>query len=235
MNKRTREIVALVLLALLGLVVLAAMAWYIFIGHNWNRAATNIDETVGQMDGYTVVLFEGQMLPASERDRISDEQPLLDDENRGLHERKAVASSEEDQVSISEAASYYRQKGATVFILHLEASDTYDTPLVLNKNGCWLGIFHADGATSRLSAQVKAAELKTRGVDFVVMIVDDVRMIANPISSADILICTSDEGLSSTGEYHENSFCIETPFVGQVQTIIISPSRVLTTKAITWL
>ena len=84
MGKRTREIVALVMLALLGLIVLAAMVWYIFIGHNWNIAASNIDESIGQMDGYTVILYEGQTLPSTERNRISSNQPLLDDENRGM-------------------------------------------------------------------------------------------------------------------------------------------------------
>lgn len=59
MQKRTREILALLLLVVLVLVGVGAMAYYIFIGHNWNVAASNIDDRIGQMDGYTVVLYDG--------------------------------------------------------------------------------------------------------------------------------------------------------------------------------
>lgn len=234
MGKRTREIVALVLLALLGLIVLAAMAWYIFIGHNWNVAASNIDETVGQMDGYTVILYEGQSLPQSELDRISAEQPMLDDENRSIQKHQ-VEEATDEPVSIHEAASYYRQKGATVFMLHPETPTTYEPAFVLNKNGMSLGVFYADGSTTRMKAQIEGAGLKPRGADFVVMVVDDARMIDEPVAAADIVICSTDEGLSSHGEYHDGVFCVDSPLVGHVQTIIISPSRVLTSKTITWL
>ena len=36
-----------------------AMGWYILVGHNWNQAATHIDDMVGSMDGYTVIVYEG--------------------------------------------------------------------------------------------------------------------------------------------------------------------------------
>ena len=209
MGKRTREIVALVMLALLGLIVLAAMVWYIFIGHNWNIAASNIDESIGQMDGYTVILYEGQTLPSTERNRISSNQPLLDDENRGLQK--------------------------PVFMLKPQAPYAYDPPIVLNKNGFFIGIYYADGSTPRLEAQLRTADLKMRGVDFVVLLVNDARMLTNTLASVDIIVCTSEEELSSHGEYHDGTFCVDSPIIGQVQTIIISPSNVLTSKTITWL
>ena len=234
MGKRTREIVALVMLALLGLIVLAAMVWYIFIGHNWNIAASNIDESIGQMDGYTVILYEGQTLPSTERNRISSNQPLLDDENRGL-QKPDEEPEQNEPVSMHEAASYYRQMGATVFMLKPQAPYAYDPPIVLNKNGFFIGIYYADGSTPRLEAQLRAADLATRGVDLSVLLVNDARMLNNTLSSVDIIICTSDEGLSSNGEYRDSTFCVDSPIIGQVQTIIISPSNVLTSKTITWL
>ena len=234
MGKRTREIVALVMLALLGLIVLAAMVWYIFIGHNWNIAASNIDESIGQMDGYTVILYEGQTLPTSERNRISSSQPLLDDENRGM-QKPDEEPEQNEPVSMHEAASYYRQMGATVFMLKPNSPYAYDPPIVLNKNDFYIGIYYADGSTPRLEAQLRTADLKMRGVDFVVLLVNDARMLTNTLSSVDIIICTSDEELSSHGEYHDGTFCVDSPLLGQVQTIIISPSNVLTSKTITWL
>ena len=225
MGKRTREIVALVMLALLGLIVLAAMVWYIFIGHNWNIAASNIDESIGQMDGYTVILYEGQTLPSTERNRISSNQPLLDDENRGL-QKPDEEPEQNEPVSMHEAASYYRQMGATVFMLKPQAPYAYDPPIVLNKNG----FFMMDGE------KVYMQKGKDQYADdFVVLLVNDARMLTNTLSSVDIIICTSDEELSSHGEYHDGTFCVDSPIIGQVQTIIISPSNVLTSKTITWL
>lgn len=235
MGKRTREIVALVLLALLGLIVLAAMGWYIFIGHNWNITASNIDESVGEMDGYTVILYEGQTLPQTERNKISNSQPLLDEENRGYQKADDNETTSDEPVSMSAAATYYREKGATVFMLRPESPYSYNPPTVLNKNGFWIGIYYADGSTPRIQAQIKTSELKARDVSFVVLIVDDARMLKNPPPAADIIICTSDEELNSHGEYHDGAFCVDSPITGQVQTIIISPSRVLTSKTITWL
>ena len=59
MQKRTREILALALLGLLAIVAAGAMGYYMLVGHNWNVAASNIDDSIGQMDGYTVFLYEG--------------------------------------------------------------------------------------------------------------------------------------------------------------------------------
>ena len=59
MQKRTREILAVLLLVVLVLVGVGAMGYYIFIGHNWNVAASHIDDSIGQMDGYTVLLYAG--------------------------------------------------------------------------------------------------------------------------------------------------------------------------------
>ena len=65
MQKRTREIIALGLLAIFAILAICGVSWYIFFGHRWNEAASIIDDRVGKMDGYTVVLFEG-LLPEHE-------------------------------------------------------------------------------------------------------------------------------------------------------------------------
>ncbi len=233
MNKRTREIIALVLLVLLGGAVLAAMAWYILVGHNWNVAATTIDETVGKMDGYTVLLFEGKTLPENERTKISDSQPMLDDDNRGTsHARAHDEDASAEPLTTNMVAPYYRQKGATVFVLHPERPTDYAPPVIANKNGCYLGILYVDGSTTRASAQYKASVLEKLDVDFVVGVVDDARLIDEPAASIDILLCSTDEELSSKGEYHGSTFCVDSPYIGQVQALIIAPSNVITSKTI---
>ena len=50
---------ALLVFALLILFGLAGVSWYLIVGHSWNVAASNIDDSVGQMDGYTCIVYSG--------------------------------------------------------------------------------------------------------------------------------------------------------------------------------
>lgn len=63
MASRTREKLALLVFALLILLGLAGVAWYLVVGHSWNVAASNIDDSVGQMEGYTAIVYAGTTLP----------------------------------------------------------------------------------------------------------------------------------------------------------------------------
>lgn len=59
MSKKSREKIAL--LVFLGLIVLSlcGLGWYLFAGHSWNVAASNLDDTFGSMEGYTAIVYPG--------------------------------------------------------------------------------------------------------------------------------------------------------------------------------
>ena len=59
MSERSREKIALVVFALLVVFAGCCLVGYIFAGHSWNVAATNIDDTFGSLDGYTVIAYAG--------------------------------------------------------------------------------------------------------------------------------------------------------------------------------
>lgn len=59
MSERSREKIALVVFALLVLFAGSCLVGYIVAGHSWNVAATNIDDTFGSLDGYTVIAYAG--------------------------------------------------------------------------------------------------------------------------------------------------------------------------------
>ena len=233
MKKRTREILALLLLAILGIGVAIAMAWYIFVGHNWNVTATNIDDSIGEMEGYTVLVYGGQTLRETERNRLSDEQPLLVDENRGTSAEKGDDEPPAEPVSVYDVASSYRQKAASVFVLHLEYPDAYVEPVVLSRNGMYIGVFTVDGTMTRSQVKKTAAQLSNREVDYVVAIVSDARMLDDPVEGVDIVVCTTDEDLEEPGGYEGSMFCVDSPYVGEVQAVIVSPSGVLSSKTVT--
>ena len=233
MKKRTREILALLLLAILGIGVAIAMAWYIFVGHTWTVAATNTDASIGEMDGYSVLVYGGQSLRESERNRLSDEQPLLVDENRGPASVDDEDALPAEPVSAYEVASSYRQKAASVFVLHLEYPNAYADPVVLSRNGTYIGVFSVDGTMTRSQVKKAAMQLANREVDFVVAIVSDARILDDPVEGVDMVVCTTDEDIAEPGSYAGNMFCVDSPYVGEVQAIIVSPSGVLSSKTVT--
>lgn len=63
MEKSKREKIALVVFGLLVVLSLCGFGWYIVAGHSWNIAASTIDDTVGEMNGYTVIVYEGTLTP----------------------------------------------------------------------------------------------------------------------------------------------------------------------------
>ena len=66
MSTRSREKQALGVFALLVVLSLLGLGWYLVAGHSWNVAASTIDEKVGQMDGYTAIVYSGTVLPEIE-------------------------------------------------------------------------------------------------------------------------------------------------------------------------
>lgn len=77
MEKRTREKIALVAFVLLVALAGIVLTSYFSTGRSWNVAASFVDDTIGSMDGYTVVAYAGTVDP--EEDDAADE-GVRDDE-----------------------------------------------------------------------------------------------------------------------------------------------------------
>ncbi len=232
MQKRTREILALVLLGLLALVAAIAMGYYILIGHNWNVAASNIDDSIGQMEGYTIFLYEGTNPSPEMEERLSDAQPMLDDENRGKATRDWNAKPREPLTS-KEAAESYRDKGAVVFTLDSSDLDYYADPFVVQKNGMRVGLFSAFEPFRKTVVRTAVRNLERRETNYIVALTDDVDLCEAGIGGISIIICNDDEGESPDGEYRGSSYCTGVPYIGEVEAIIMSPSGVLSSKTLT--
>lgn len=61
MSNGTREKQALGVFLLLIVLSTFGIAWYMVAGHSWNVAASSIDEKVGQMEGYTSIVYVGTL------------------------------------------------------------------------------------------------------------------------------------------------------------------------------
>ena len=63
MSTSSREKQALGVFVVLIVLGFCGLCWYLVAGHSWNVAASAIDEKVGQMDGYTAIVYSGTVLP----------------------------------------------------------------------------------------------------------------------------------------------------------------------------
>lgn len=59
MEKTSRERIALIVFLVLAIGAGFVLFGYIIAGHSWNIVSTNLDDTFGNMDGYTVITYEG--------------------------------------------------------------------------------------------------------------------------------------------------------------------------------
>ena len=291
MDKRKREIIALVLLVLLGIVVASAMAWYILVGHNWNKAASHIDDFVGSMDGYTVIVYEGVVpqpkekkssasaaskasslkstTSASASASASESTPSVTSTSASASASSSGPSSASDlssasasaimpsetskastssvsassgsaskgtraiKVSLKKVVKSYRDKGASVVTLRLNDAKRYEDPFVVSKGGKRVGITTFQGKYRYAPVRAKSALLKKAEADTTVLIADDASFKKGLLRDIDIVVLARDARINQDGRFYGSTFFVDSPYVGEVQAVIISPSGTIISKTIT--
>ena len=233
MQKRTREILALVLLGVLLVVGVCAMGYYILVGHNWNVTASNIDDSIGQMEGYTVFLYEGTQPSPAESERISDAQPLLDDQARGISTETRESNGGGDPHDLADVVKSYQDKGATVFTLDASEPLRYSEPFVVGKNGKRVGVMSATEPIRKTEVRRSIRDLNAQEADCIVALTDDALLCKPLVHGISIIICDDSRKNVPNGEYRGSSYCVGVPYIGEVQAIVMSPSGVLSSKTIT--
>ena len=302
MDKRSREKLALALLAVLMLVAVGAMGWYILVGHSWNKAASHIDDAVGKMDGYTVILYEG-IVPQFEFDQEevrsnldklraeikdnskkenekSGEGASRDDETKGKTEgfvpqdqagddkSSSRSTGRPDDVSdgsdpaartsdkpasgttaalevvsagteflanadyLEAVAKEYLEKDATVIRLRIGDPSYYDDPVIVPKNGKRVGIFGIGENAKLAEVRTTVEKLRERGVDYVIAVCYDEKSVNMSKLNVDLAVYALDTNLDDNGEWKDSTYCIDSPREGELRTIIMSPSGVMTSKVI---
>ena len=255
MEKRKREILALCLLVVLGVIVAGAMAWYMMVGHSWNKAASHIDDLVGSMDGYTVIVYEGTLSrpkasksqsasaaspaassksasPASASSSSVSASPASKPSEHASSKSEHVAV-EADAVDMKKAMASYREKGASVIRLHVGDLDRYAKPLVFSQAGRCFGICAAPGKYRYVTVRDKVLELKEAQADFTVVIANKAGIMKGWLRNVNMVILSCDAHIPSGGTQIGNTFFVDAAYKGEVQAIIIAPSGTITAKTIT--
>ena len=251
MRKRTREILALVLLGIFAIVGASAMFYYIVVGHNWNVAASKIDESIGTLDGYTVVMFTGTRTPASltssssSSSGSSSSPSAASDEassasassSSSTNSKKALAKAKKrEKKLLKEAEAVYREKGARVFTVHADDLGRYSDPFIVAKSGERLGFMSVLNNELRSHVRANIAELSQGSPDYVVAVTNDPTLDTcaedGLLDGVSIAICDGSKGLLPHEEWHGSTFCVNAPRHGKVGIVIIAPSGVMTAKTL---
>lgn len=134
-------------------------------------------------------------------------------------------------LSVQEAKEDYEDKGATVFALDTLDSSAYSEGVILQKNGHRFGVFSIAGPTSSMVLKKQIAYFTRHEVDFIVLVTPDKKYAEN-VSGISIVVSTQDEDLFVMGETIDGTFYVDTPTVGSVGAILISPSNVVSAKVL---
>lgn len=246
----SREKAALGFFIVLALAALAIAVIYIVgASRSLNMAASSIDDATGNLNDYTALIYEGQALDQQETlvDVTRTENRLVP---RGLGGQSVQqAQTQSDEVSASDVASSasqdsdaatsvsvfavqnsYLDKQARVVVLDVKDPLIYNEKTVIRAGKYTFGIVYIDEISAQPSyLHKRVSEYRQDDVDFVVCVVSDVALLER-YDGVDIVISTQNEGFAAEGVLLDKVFYDDAALVGQVGTILISPSRTITAK-----
>ena len=163
MEKSFREKIALAVF--LALIVLSSigLGWYILAGHSWNVAASTIDDTVGEMEGYTAIVYPGTL-----------EVPEEPSEARKGADRLGVSQDDGDEaVDLGALQEDYADKGAEVLFIDVLNPSKYQEGVIVKRGGKRIGVVSAAGSATQLDVARCLQAFEQASVDFTVVITPD--------------------------------------------------------------
>lgn len=200
MSKRARELVAVAILVVLVIASLFGLAFYIYAGHSWNFAATNIDDSLGNMNGYTVVAYRGTQ--ASDDEDSSSAGATESSASSGASDEADAQDVDVDEEAVASAVQKYQAKGAVTVNINLDDLGRYREPVVVVKNQDRIGILYVDDSTSTIQADKYLRELEERKADYIIVVSGaSMRKTAQPQSSE----AESGESSSKASDSNESS------------------------------
>lgn len=253
----SREKAALFVFIGLILAGLAALLVYIFvIGHSLNTTASKINDATGNLDGYTVLLYDGtaekkhQAVVRNEeadpedfgKRNIADalakrDNNAAEDEDDEVNAAQAVGGDSDEQdeeasqklTMLSLSRSYIAKKACAV-VLDTKTRQAYGEVSIIRAGGKTYGIFNIDEISAQQTYfDKRVAQYKELNVDFIVCITQNLSLLSS-YDGVDIVISQQDEGLAAGGAFDEGVFYDDAAFTGTIGSILVSPSRTITAK-----
>ncbi len=246
--KIAREKIALLIFIVLLAVVAVASVSYFFTSRNFNVAASYVDDQVGSMGDYTVVVYNGTIEPAEEDASKAEGAAAWMGESSGAGVKEGSEAQVEEgnkildlgaaqdelggKIYLSDVNDIYRDKGASVLSLDLSRSGCYEEPQVFNVGERKIGVLEVSWYVSARKLEKMAAELREEGASAVICIVRTTALLASP-AGVDVVIVTGPEkGLTPEGAFADGAFVVRTPDAGSVGALVINHANVVSARVI---
>ena len=134
----------------------------------------------------------------------------------------------ENSLSLFSLRCSYVEKQASVIVVDVVDLGRYNERTVVRADGRTFGFLSIDEVTAQQSYFSKRiADYKNLGM--IVCVTKDLSLL-DSYAGATIVISSQDEGLSSHGALVKGVFYDDAAMVGQVGTVLVSPSRTITAK-----
>ncbi len=232
MQKRTREIIALVMLVVLLIGTACGVAWYILVGHNWNEAATNIDDRMGSMEGYTAVLYAGTAAASPSSDSKPVSESGASKSSQSSESPLAEIEAGLESLTVDDVAASYREKGAQVIIVHADDLSSYEDPVIIERNGRRIAIVSATEPAPDLAVRKTIKSLGDYAIDFVICVLEKPSSIGTGFNRVNIAITTDIEEADSGSGYVGRTYVVSPFDQNEIGVILIAPSGFLSCKSI---
>lgn len=231
MSKGIREKIALVVFAFLIVFAGVVLTSYFSTGRSWTKAATFVDDTLGNMNGYTGIVFNGVLPEPLETNEEAAPSPFSSGSvsemirltTLPLLERSPTGAYE--GVFLSDVRDIYESKGAKVITLDLRNLGYYAVPTVYRVGDKRIGVFSATSYLRPAQVETIVDDLKAKGASSVVCIAPREAFLSTS-KGIDILLLTEDRSLTNMRIEDNDSTVVTSPSVGEIGVILLSTNDV---------
>lgn len=246
MESRTRERAGLVIFFALVLLGGAILVSYFATGLTWTVYATMLDDTVGNMGGYTAVVFpgtvedddEGEVSLSSDAIPVShpedDDIPAVTDTMglRIMSYYPGIYSDEYTGVYISDVRDLYEKKDAEVVTIDAMDVLRHPQPQMLRAGGKAIGVFGVDSYVSRPIIEKTVKELEEGGAEAIICVTRRMALLSQ-VDGIDIVVLTeeSDE-YPTTGYRLGDTLLVQSPKTGEAGVLLLSSNNVASARSI---
>ncbi len=249
MQNRARERAGLVIffaLVLLGGVVLLG---YFTTGLTWTVYATMLDDTVGNMEGYTAIVYSGTVAPEDDEEADDGAQDVIGAAGeaadgsdipsfadsmglRILSYYPGIYAEGYEGVYISEVRELYEQKEAEVVTIDALDVLAHPEPQVLHAGDKAIGIFGAGSYATRRVLEKEVAELREQGAQVVVCVTKRMALLSE-LDGIDVVVLTEhSDHQRTTGSRVGDTLVVQAPKTGEAGVVLLSSNNVASARSI---
>ncbi len=247
MVKLTRERIALVVFFVLVVTGACLLLSYFATGRSWSVAATAVDDSMGQLESYTALVYNGVAEPdpasSTESDQgtpssaYAQDEPDPDEET-GLGLRLLTLAAEVDgttdgRIYASDVSELYETRGASA--LTLDASHDgarYADPVILDAGNKKVGVFSVKERLPRSGFQSIVDGLREDGAESVICITPRPSLVSS-YDGVDVVLVTQGKHEYAIENSPDDGTVVTTsPLVGEVGVILLSSNNVPLVKTI---